>query len=161
MAEWNGFGGLDLSNVDANTSGGRLAKGTYTVKSSGSAIEQVGNTQNKKLVVTFTDVDGSGDIRMNFNIAHSNEVATDIARRQLKSFLVAANHPSPNQPNDVSTLDSLECKIAVGDGKPWINSMGQEVTSTEIKKFMPTTAASAASAAAKPKAEIADDEIPF
>lgn len=160
MAEWNGFGGLDLSNVDANTGGGRLTAGTYTVKSSGSAIEQVGNTQNKKLVVTFTDVNGNGDIRMNFNIAHSNEVATDIARRQLKSFLIAGNHSSPDKPNDVSTLDGLECKILVGNGKPWINSMGQEVTSTEIKKFMPTTAATLAAGKEK-QAEIADDEIPF
>ena len=82
--------------------------------------------------------------------------------RQLKSFLVAGNHPNPDKPGDVGTLKNLECKIIVGMGKPWINRDNVEVTTSEIKKFMATNEqASTPNASAQAPAKDLDDEIPF
>jgi len=99
---------------------------------------------------------------MNFNIVHTNSQAQEIGMRQLKSFLVAGNHPNPDKPGDVGTLKNLECKIIVGMGKPWINRDNVEVTTSEIKKFMATNEqASTPTASAQAPAKDLDDEIPF
>lgn len=158
MSDWNGFGSLDLSNVEASGGSSRLQPGTYTVKCSDAKVEQIGATANRKLVADFVDVDGSGDIRVNFNILHSSDMAQEIGRRQLKSFLVAANHPNPDKPGDVDKLKGLQCKIIVGMGKPWKGDDGVERQSSEVKKFM---AMAEAAASAGSKSDDMDDDIPF
>ena len=162
MSDWTGFGSLDLSKVEAGGGSTRLQPGTYTVKCTDAKVEPIGSTSNKKLVADFVDAAGTGDIRMNFNIVHNNSQAQEIGMRQLKSFLVAGNHPNPDRPGDVASLKNLQCKILVGMGKPWINRDNVEVTTSEIKKFMALNeqAASAASSAQAPAKDL-DDEIPF
>ncbi len=162
MNEWNGFGSLDLTDVEAGGGSTRLQPGTYTVKCTDAKVEAIGTTANKKLVADFVDAAGTGDIRMNFNIVHANPQAQEIGMRQLKSFLIAGKHANPDRPNDVASLKNLECKIIVGMGKPWINRDNVEVTTSEIKKFMAVEeeAASAASTATPPTKAL-DDEIPF
>jgi hypothetical protein len=162
MSDWNGFGSLDLSSVEAGGGSTRLQPGTYAVKCTDAKVEAIGSTANKKLVADFADKAGTGDIRMTFNIVHSNSQAQEIGMRQLKSFLVAGDHPNPDKPGDVGSLKNLECKIIVGMGKPWINRDNVEVTTSEIKKFMALDeyAASAASSKKAPAKDL-DDEIPF
>lgn len=157
MSDWNGFGSLDLSTVDASAGSNRLQPGTYTVKCADAKIESVGTTKNKKLVTDLVDEGGSGDIRVNFNILHSSEQAQEIGRRQLKSFLISADHPNPDKPGDVETMKGLICKIAVGMGKPWKGEDGVERQSSEVKKYMPTKDKSNG----EDTAEKLDDEIPF
>ena len=162
MSDWNGFGSLDLSSVEAGGGSTRLQPGTYTVKCTEAKVEAIGSTSNKKLVADFVDAAGTGDIRMNFNIVHTNSQAQEIGMRQLKSFLIAGSHPNPDKPGDVGTLKNLECKIIVGMGKPWINRDNVEVTTSEIKKFMATNEqASTPTASAQAPAKDLDDEIPF
>ncbi|MAS48212.1 MAG: hypothetical protein CL557_12495 [Alphaproteobacteria bacterium] len=157
MSDWNGFGSLDLSKVEASAGSTRLQPGTYTVKCADAKIESVGNTKNKKLVADLVDEGGSGDIRMNFNILHTSDIAQDIGRRQLKSFLISSDHPNPDKPGDIATMKGLVCKIAVGMGKPWKGDDGVERVSSEVKKFMPVTD----KPNGKDTAEELDDEIPF
>ena len=119
MSDWNGFGSLDLSNVEASGGSTRLQPGTYTVKCSDAKVEAIGETKNRKLVADFVDVDGSGDIRVNFNIVHTSDQAQEIGRRQLKSFLIAANHPNPDKPihymnSQVALNIDPECAKALG-----------------------------------------------
>ena len=157
MSDWNGFGSLDLSTVDASAGSTRLQPGTYTVKCADAKIESVGTTKNKKLVADLVDEGGSGDIRMNFNILHESEQAQEIGRRQLKSFLISSDHPNPDKPGDIATMKGLVCKITVGLGKPWKGNDGVERQQSEVKKFMP----SADKPNGKDTAKELDDEIPF
>lgn len=157
MSDWSGFGSLDLSSVEASAGSTRLQPGTYTVKCANAKIESVGTTKNKKLVTDLVDEGGSGDIRVNFNILHTSEQAQEIGRRQLKSFLISADHPNPDKPGDVETMKGLVCKITVGMGKPWKGEDGVERVSSEVKKFMPATEKSNG----EDTADKLDDEIPF
>ena len=156
---WNGFGELDLSKVEQSEGGGgaqRLTTGTYSVKCTSAIVETIGDTENKRVVADFADADGKGDIRMNFNVHHTSAQAKEIGLRQLKSFLVAADHKNPDQPGDVNSLAKLECKIYVGMGKPWTDKTGKQRQQTEIKSFSPLDVASSK----KPSKDL-DDEIPF
>lgn len=160
---WNGFGDLDLTGVEADEGSRRLGVGTYTVKCVDAKVESINDGPNKRVVADFKDEGGAGDIRMNFNVAHSNAQAQEIGLRQLKSFLVAAEHPSPDKPGDISSLKGLTCDVYVGMGKPWRDKDGNERQQTEIKRFLiadESTPAAKGNAKAG-GAEKLDDEIPF
>lgn len=155
--DWN-FGDLNLTEVKAG--GSRLPEGVYHVKCTDARLED-GMGSNKKLVLELKAVDGSGDIRQILNIKHTSERAQEIALRQLKTFLVASGHPTPDNPKDIGTLKNLECKIRVALGNPWKNSEGQEVISTEVKSFMPLETAAPSDDKTSDKSEPMDDDIPF
>lgn len=163
MSDWNGFGSLDLSGVDASGGNTRLQPGTYMVKCISAKVEAIGETKNRKLVADFEDLAKTGDIRVNFNIVHTSEQAQEIGRRQLKSFLIAAEHPNPDRPGDVEKLKGLQCKIIVGMGKPWKGNDGVERQSSEVKKFVDMSEEGTSGGGGKApetKKEL-DDEIPF
>ena len=157
---WNGFGELDLSKVEQSEGGGggqRLTTGTHVVKCTSAVMGTFGDKdQHKRVVADFVAEDGSGDIRFNFNLVHSNPQTTEIGLRQLKSFLIAGGHKNPDKPEDVATLQGLGCKISVGMGKPWTDQQGNQRQQTEIKSFSPLDGASSK----KPSKDL-DDEIPF
>lgn len=158
---WSGFGDLDLGKVEAEEGSRRLQVGNYKVKCTSAKVESIGESTNKRVVADFEDVDGTGDIRMNFNVYHSNSQAQEIGMRQLKSFLIASKHPNPDKPEDVSTLVGLSCQVSVGMGKPWKDLQGNERQQTEIKRFAPLdTAKSSGSSKPSTPTEL-DDEIPF
>lgn len=156
---WNGFGSLDLSKVEQQEGRGtnRLAVGNYTVKCTSAVMETFGAKENKRVVADFLDEAGSGDIRFNFNLHHSNPETVDIGMRQLKTFLIAGNHPTPDSPDDVASLVGLTCDIYVGMGKPWTDTNNQTRQQTEIKSFKPLSGATSNS---EPSKKL-DDEIPF
>jgi len=155
MSEWNGFGNLDLSDVEAGK-GGRLSEGEHTVRSADAQMETL-DANRKRLRVTFNSVDGGGDIRHDFFLMHPNDTAVRIGKEKLKSFLINARHPNPDKPGDVATLNGLECKIIVGMGKPYTDQEGNQRQRTEIKTWRP----SAQTAGAEAKADDLDDAIPF
>lgn len=157
--KWTGFGDLDLTKVDASAGPARLSTGTYKLKCTAAIVESIGTTQNKRVVADFTDDANTGEIRYNFNVFHSSEQAMEIGLRQLKTFLAAADHPSPDKPDDVTSLIGLKCKAIIGMGKPYMKD-GQERQQTEIKRFMPLGDASSSDKGAPQKSDL-DDEIPF
>lgn len=153
---WNGFGNLDLSQVQG-LGVRRLAKGKYTVTCTSAEIAAVEGQKTRRLVCDFTDENGDGDIRHSFLLVHDSAKAVEIGLRQLKSFLIAANHPNPDKPGDVATLKNLRCSIVVGDGKPFEDKEGTMRVTTEIKSFMPATDAPTAPVENK----MPNDAIPF
>lgn len=156
MSEWSGFDSLDLSGVAEGPSRVSLEPGEHEVTCTEAKIEPVANNpKHKKVVADFKSKSGAGEIRMNFNVYHSNAQAMEIGQRQLKSFLTAGNHPNPDKPGDIGSLKGLSCKVVVGLGKPWIGTDGRERQSSEIKVFMPSS-----DAGSKPSGNL-DDEIPF
>lgn len=167
MATFGGFGKLDLSSVDPDDGFRNLEPGEYVVKCSEAKVDQIEGTRNHKLVADFQDVEGQGGVRANFNVAHENQKAQEIALRQLKSWLLASGHPNPNKPGDVKTLKGLTCKVVVGKGKPWTDREGNQRQSTEIKKFLTTDGRSPSEVEAggktggKSPETVDDDTIPF
>lgn len=131
---WNGFESLDLTDVNPEQGSQRLTPGSYRVKVTSADLDSDGG--NKKLIISMEDEDGNGDIRHVFNIVHKNTQAQEIARSQLKGFLIAAGHPNPDKPGDVKTIKGLKCAISVGMGKPYTNASGNRIHTTEVKKFM-------------------------
>ncbi len=162
MSDWN-FGQIDLSTVEAGGGSTRLQPGVYEVECKDAKLEDIGGTKNKKLVVDFDAQDGSGDIRHNFNVKHTSAQAMEIAMRQLKSFLVSANHPNPDQPKDIATLKGLKCKVRVAMGKPWKGTDGVERQTSEIKSFMPLGEGNSSqpTSTSDGGSTDLDDEIPF
>jgi len=159
MSDWN-FGQIDLSTVEAGGGSSRLQPGVHDVVCREAKLEDIVGTKNKKLVVDFDAQDGSGDIRHNFNVKHTSTQAMEIAMRQLKSFLVSAHHPNPDQPKDIGTLKGLKCKIRVGMGKPWKGTDGVERQTSEIKSFMPLGDSSQPTSTGASDTNL-DDDIPF
>ena len=158
---WSGFGELDLSKVEQSEGSQRLAVGNYTVKCTSAKVESFGDKeQHKRVVADFQDVGGSGDIRFNFNVHHTNDQTVEIGLRQLKSFLLAGGHPTPDNPSDVTTLVGLSCDVYVGMGKPWKGTDGNERQQTEIKSFKPSGGGDKEGKSGGTAKKL-DDEIPF
>lgn len=153
MSEWNGFGDLDLSDVEVTERKGRLSPGEYTVVSSDATIETLEG--NAKIVrVVFTDVGKTGDIRNDFRMHGFSDAAIRIGKEKLKQFLIASGHPSPDKPGDMKSLNGLSCRVFIGMGKKYTAADGSERQYSEIKSFMPVGAAAKTDNAL-------DDEIPF
>ena len=154
MSEWNGFGDLDLSDVEVNDRMSRLSPGEYTVSSSDATIETLEG--NKKVVrVVFTDDGKSGDIRNDFRMHGYSEAAVRIGREKFKQFLIASGHPSPDRPGEIKTLNGLSCRVFVGMGKKYKDKNGEEKQYSEIKSFMPLSKSNG-----KDNNDL-DDSIPF
>ena len=153
MSDWNGFGSLDLSDVEESSGSTMLREGEHVVKCEEAAMEEFGGS-NKRLRCVFAAVDGKGKLGHSFNLVHtSSSMAQEIGRRMLKSFLVAGGHPSPDKPGDVGTCEGLITKVYVGMGKPYTKD-GVEKQYPEIKSF------DAATDDDTPAKQL-DDAIPF
>lgn len=160
MGNWTTFGDLDLSGVEESKS--RLQPGRYIVVCKEAKVEQVEGTQNRRVVALFEDEDGVGDIRMNFNVHHSNEQAQEIGLRQLKTFLVAAGHKNPDKPGDIASLRGLRCGIVVGLGKPWTDKDGKSRQNSEVKQFYnPNHDAPSAPVESNKRGKELNDAVPF
>lgn len=174
MADWNGFGSLDLTDV-TESGPPQLQVGKYHVRCTEAKISAPASNASARMVTAeFASVDGAGTIRMNFNVANPNDDAQRIGLGQLKSFLIASGHPNPNKPGDISSLVGLEVGVLVGMGKPYNNQKGKRVQYPEIKRFVEVSGLAAIAApvantdtdaalnggSARTTADL-DDEIPF
>ena len=95
------------------------------------------------LMVDFEDK-SKATIRHYFNVHNISKEATRIGLGQLKAFLHAAGHKSPDNPEDVNTIKNLSVKIEVKNGKPRQDGS----IYPEIKSFASSS-------------EKIEDEIPF
>jgi hypothetical protein len=159
MNNWTNFGDLDLSGVEESKS--RLQPGRYLVECKEAKVEQIEGTKNRRVVATFEDIDGVGDIRMNFNVHHENEQAQEIGQRQLKTFLTVSGHKNPNKPGDIGTLRGLRCGIVVDLGKPWTDKDGKKRQNSEIKAFYNPDAAPDVPAESNKRGKELNDAVPF
>lgn len=154
---FNGFDSLDLSKVEAGSGSNRLQKGTHHVRCTNAEI--VGTSSGGKMIkASLEAVDGTGEINANFNVANKNPLAVEIGLKQLKTFLVAANHPTPDKPADIASLKGLECNVVVDLGKEWKGDDGTMRRSSEVKNFK---AAGAKAPEESGSSSNIDDDIPF
>tara|TARA_X000000950_G_scaffold287933_1_gene402434 strand:+ start:3578 stop:4063 length:486 start_codon:yes stop_codon:yes gene_type:complete len=158
--EWNGFGSLDLSSIDAEARPAQLPDlkvGKHNVTCKWSEIKDT-TTGGKKVSMRFEALDGSGQIWCNLNVVNKNKSSQEIARRQLKSYLLAMGHPSPDLPGDIQTLVGGECEVVLVLGSEF-----NGVQKPEVKYF--NSLAVSTTQSTKDGEDVdqndMDDEIPF
>lgn len=154
---WSGFDSLDLSKVTKGSGSSRLQKGVHHVICTGAEVVSTASG-GKMIKASLEAVDGTGEINANFNVANKNPQAVEIGMRQLKTFLVAANHPTPDKPADINTLKGLECNVVVDLGKEWKGDDGTMRRSSEVKNFK---VAGAKAPEGSGNSSDLDDDIPF
>lgn len=154
------FDSLDLSGVQEDVRPMRLAQGEHHVKISEAEVEQYNSNGSPaaRINVTFKTPDDKGVISERYNVQNPSDKATEIGRSQLKSLLIAANHPSPDKPSDVASMLGLELKVYVGMGKPYMGNDGTQKQYTEVKRYMPLGGAASGGGGSS---SLKDDKIPF
>ena len=158
---WNGFNNLDLSDVVPDDYA-PLTTGEYELEVVDIEMKTGANGQDKRLVLTMNDTEGSGSIRVGFNLFHrGSPEAMRIGRQQFKSFLTYSGHPNPDHPGDVNTLRHLRVRAFVAPGKPYRGDDGRERTSMEVKRFIPKGASTGGSGQRSDNGPMPDDRIPF
>ena len=118
---------LDLTHVDA--SGGRktLRRGQYICKVAEARVVQNKEKNGCHVYLKLEDEMGTGYVEDRFNIMHTSSPKTEeIGLQQLKAFLIAARHPNPDRPGDISSLRPLRVGVWVEDGESWVDGNGQE-----------------------------------
>ena len=144
-------GKLDLSGIDEDTgpSLNYIDVGNHVVKVSEASVKPCNNPAHKMVSLTLADESGKTMLH-SFNVVNGNPKAVEIGKSQLKSFLIAAHHPTPDKPGDIGSLNGLKVKIEVLMGKPRLKD-GVMKSYPEVKAF---------TAVGEPTRTL-DDEIPF
>ena len=162
-----GFGNLELTDVQ-EAGPPMLQPGTHIVCAKEARIEDVQGTSNKKLVVVFEAVDGSGQLIESFNIHHTNQQATEIGLKQLKSFLVPGPAPEPRTSGGGGHDQRPEGRHPRGHGQALKGREGRIRETPEIRRFydmekpIPFRSRPAAQQANQGSTRsILNDEIPF
>jgi len=114
---FEGFDKLDLSDTEVSNRSPLEAGINHLTCTEASVSPAKSNPSNMVLLCVF-QTDGGAEIRNYFNIHNSNEQAERIGKEQLKRFLLAAEHPTPDKPQDVSTLVGLKVTVDLQLGKP-------------------------------------------
>lgn len=129
MSNWNGFGGLDLSGVEAESGRKTLAPGSYTCVMREAKVEAAKGGTGQYLYVELHDVNGGGAVIDRITLANKNADAVRIGLQRLKALLESARHPNPNKPGDVKSLNGLKVGVHVEEGEPW-----QDTKTGEMRK---------------------------
>ncbi len=168
MNDFN-FSSMDLSAVEAQ--GPRtLSPGIHPCKIAEAKIEPTKDKKGRKLVVKFIGVNSPGYVTDFINISlPGKEVATRIGLERLKSLLVAAGHPNPNQPGDIKSLVGLTVNVSVMQGDDWTDGEGKlrkgggqvEDSGNAYTKFAPSMGTTSGAPAAAPAQDSFSDDIPF
>ncbi len=124
MSGFNGFGNINLSQVQAEEGRKTLPPGSYTCVIKSAKVEDTKGGDGKKLVVELADKAGGGSVTDIINLHNRNPQATEIGLRRLKALLVAAKHPNPNQPGDVASLKGLTVGVHVEQSDDWKDAQG-------------------------------------
>lgn len=131
------FRELDLSAVKASGISNRLKPGNYVCTISEAKVEQTKSKNGYAAKVVFVADDMSGEITNYFNVAHKNEDTQRIGREQLKGLLVAAGHPNPDQPGDITSLLKLKVGVRVVE-EPYMKDGQQRMGSAVAGFFAPS-----------------------
>ncbi|MAE56334.1 MAG: hypothetical protein CMK23_10085 [Porticoccaceae bacterium] len=127
--DWNGFGSLDLSSIDAEAKPAQLPDlgvGKHDVTCKWAEIKDT-TTGGKKVSLRFEANDGSGQVWCNLNVVNKSKTAQDIGRRGLKSYLMAMGHPTPDLPGDIKTLVGGQCEVVLQLGDEYMGQKRVEV----------------------------------
>lgn len=103
---------FDLSNVKAQGNE-TLPAGKYVCNVTNAEMKDTKDGSGAYIRAELTVADGEAKNRKiftNFNVRNKNEQAVSIGLGQLKSLLVAANHPNPDKLGSVTEL----CGLTVG-----------------------------------------------
>lgn len=125
MTNWTGFGGLDLSGVEAERSSNTLRPGNYICKITEAEVKDTKDKRGKGLEVTFVDKDSGGDIKDWINLKNNNAEAERIGLQKLKALLISAGHPNPDRPGDVRSIVGLMVGVRVDQGEDWTDNNGR------------------------------------
>lgn len=108
---FNSFGELDLTKVDAS-SAGTLKPGRYLCKVSEAEFKKT--TKAMQVVVKLTDTSSKDSIKDFINVrVFSSDEATGYGLQRLKKMLVAMGHPNPDKPGDIGTLRGREIGVVI------------------------------------------------
>lgn len=124
MSNWNGFGSLDLTEVEAEKGRATMLPGNYICRITNAEIKDTKDGKGKGLVVEFKDVNGSGTCDTFINLVNRNEEAERIGRGQLKALLIAGNHPNPDKPGDINSIKGLTLGVRIEQGEDWQDRNG-------------------------------------
>jgi hypothetical protein len=122
---WNGFDGLDLSKVEAESGRKTLEPGSHPCTITEAALSQTKDKAGHGLIVTFTSKNGAGVVEDFINLNNRNPMAVEIGMKRLKGLLIAAKHPNPDRPSDVRALVGLSVGVHVVQGSEWTDKDGK------------------------------------
>ena len=106
------FSELNLTQV-ATQSGSVIKPGAYQCEVTKAELNKT-RTGGHQVVVTLSDVKGSGTIRHFINVHNPNsQKATEIGQSELKTLLVHGGHPTPDAPGDIKSLVGLKPGVRV------------------------------------------------
>lgn len=173
MSEWNGFGGLDLSDVEAEKA--RLRPGAYICKITAAEVKATKDNKGRQVVVSFVSESGDGEIQDWINVANASADAERIGRQKLKSLLIACGHPNPDKPGDVESIKGRRIGVRVEPGEDYRDAVTNELKpgGAKVRRsgayFLPDDATQVLGpSAAKPRSappsqsrSVFDDAIPF
>jgi hypothetical protein len=129
----NGFNSLNLTNVETEGAA-RLKTGVHDVVV-GEAEFRANKAGTGSLVaVKLTSTETGACQLVSFNVQHQNPEAQKIGQKQLKTFLIAAAHPNPNNPGDIRSLNGLRLKLVVEENGTYRGSDGKDYPSFEPAK---------------------------
>lgn len=124
MSNWNGFGSLDLTDVEAEKGRATMLPGNYICRVTNAEVKDTKDRRGKGVVVEFKDEGGGGTCDTFLNIVNPNEEAQRIGRGQLKALLIAGGHPNPDRPGDINSLKGLRVGVRIEQGDPWTDKNG-------------------------------------
>lgn len=108
---FNSFGDLDLTKVDASSSG-TLKPGRYLCKVTEAEFKK--SAKALQVVVKLSDTASKDSIKDFINVrVFSSDEATGYGLQRLKKMLVAMGHPNPDKPGDIATLRGREIGVVV------------------------------------------------
>jgi|GEM_PF-1850990 len=122
---WNGFGGLNLSGVEAENGRSTLKPGSYTCKIVEAEVKATKDKTGHGLVVVLEAESGEGKVDDFINLHNRNADAERIGKSRLKSLLVNSGHPNPDHPGDVKSLIGRRVGVHVEQGPDWTDKNGQ------------------------------------
>jgi len=173
-SDWNGFGGLDLTEVEADRGRASMLPGNYICAIIDAEVRDTKDNKGKTLFVSFKSEAGEGSTDTLINLKNSNAEAERIGRGTLKALLISANHPNPNKPSDVKTLKGLKVGIRIEQSENWTDINGNirpgggkvrrsgaffDPTSNEV--LGPSPLSRAAPSQSGPSGRHFNDDIPF
>lgn len=125
MSEWNGFGELDLSDVEAESGRRSMRPGSYICKITAAEIRKTKDGKGRGLVVEFAEIGGGGTADDWINVANPNKEAERIGRQKLKALLISCGHPNPNKPSDVASIVGRTVGVRIEPGEDWTDKEGR------------------------------------
>lgn len=128
-----GFNNLNLTNVSTEGSP-KLKTGAHNVLVTEATYAPNKNGSGNHVKILMEGIDTAGTQQVSFNIEHQNPEAMKIGQQQLKTFLIAAGHPNPNNPANIHSLRGLRLKLIVEENGTYQGNDGKQYPSYEPAK---------------------------